>query len=225
MIRGATCAMAVFAHPDDAELLCFGLLQRLAGEGVRVVILIVSDGSRGVAVGDAGNERLAQIRMRETCAALSGIGAEIRSLDEPDGRITATGEVISAIEAQFMEVRPDLVITHHLDTLGSDHQDHSTVARMVRNICMRKPFVMTLLSAEPLQPFTDFRPTLFVDITDHLKDKVAVLAHHTSQAGRAYLTEEFHRIRGGRWMQLVGAAPTEQPRVFEAFAIERAVWV
>jgi len=216
--------MAIFAHPDDAELLCFGLLRRLVGEGVRVVILIVSDGSRGVAVGHAGDERLAQIRMRETRAALAGIGAEIRSLSEPDGRITATGEVISAIEAQLMEVRPDLVVTHHLDTLGTDHQDHSAVARAVRNICMRKPFVVTLLSAEPLQPFTDFRPTLFVDITDHLQDKVAALAHHTSQAGRAYLTEEFHRIRGARWMQLAGTTLTEQPKVFETFAIEQAVW-
>lgn len=225
MIQGVSCAMAVFAHPDDVELLCFGLLQRLAGEGAHIVVLIVSDGSRGVAVGDAGEEGLAQIRMRETRAALAGLDAEILSLDEPDGRIIVTGEVISAIETQIMEVRPDLVVTHHLDTIGSDHQDHAAVACMVRNICMRKQFVTTLLSAEPLQPFTDFRPTLFVDITDHLHEKVEALGHHTSQAGRAYLTEEFHRIRGARWMQLVGTALTEQPRVFETFAVEQAVWV
>lgn len=225
MFSEPSCVMAVFAHPDDAELLCYGLLQRLVGKGARVVVLIVSDGSRGVAVGDQGEDGLALIRMCETRAAFAGLGAEVRSLGAADGSIAATGELISGIEAHLMEVRPDLVVTHHLDKFGFDHQDHIAVARAVRNICIRKPFVATLLSAEPLQPFSDFRPTLFVDITEHLENKIAALAHHASQAGRSYLTEDFHRTRGARWMQLVGTAPTVQTRVFETFAVEKAVLV
>ena len=123
-----------------------------------------------------------------------------------------------------MNVQPEVVVTHYLDKIGADHQDHIAVASIVRNICMRKPFVTTLLGAEPLQPFTDFRPSFFVDITEQLPEKIEALELHASQNGRAYLTEDFHRTRGSRWGPLVKTAPVEQPRVFETFSIEQMVW-
>lgn len=39
--------LAVFAHPDDAELTCFGTLGVLHSRGYRVLVGIVTDGTAG----------------------------------------------------------------------------------------------------------------------------------------------------------------------------------
>jgi LmbE family N-acetylglucosaminyl deacetylase len=213
--------LAIFAHPDDAELLCFGLLMKLAAMSVSVKVLIVSDGARGVAVGEDAQAELARVRMDETRAALSPVTQDVETLSFPDGGLRLDGETVSAIEASIQRTQPDLVVTHFCDPSGTDHHDHGIVAAAVRNICYRKSYVKTLLSCEPLQPFTDFVPTLFVNIVSQFDSKCAALALHASQGGRAYLTEGFHRARGERWAGLARAGL--MGAVFEAFRVEKMV--
>ncbi|MEP3345023.1 MAG: PIG-L family deacetylase [Litoreibacter sp.] len=217
-------AMMIFAHPDDAELLSFGLMRRIFLSGGNIDVLIVSDGSSGIAVGESALDQLPLVRMQETRNALRNIARDVTTLALPDGKITPDGDTVRVIEAAIVDKRPDLVVTHHLDGTGTDHQDHRAVASAVRNICFRKPFVTTILSVEPLQPFTDFKPTCFVDITDHLDEKCEALKHHVSQAGRAYLDKAFHSARGLRWSSLVATKPSHDDRVFETYAIEKTVW-
>jgi len=215
-------ALAIFAHPDDAELLSFGLLKRLSAAGVAVSILIVTDGSRGVSAGHQPPSDLPVIRMKETRAALAGITRDVQALALPDGKVIKDGDTVTAIEKVVLDRRPDLVVTHYLDPNGIDHQDHRAIAAAVRNICFRKPFVRTLLSCEPLQPYTDFVPNVFIDISACFAEKCEAIATHQSQNGRVYLSEEFHQTRCLRWAGLM-AGEDGRRSLFEAYRLEKMV--
>ena len=49
-------AMVVVAHPDDAEFGCSGTVVRWCKEGMEVVYVIVTDGSKGSEQSRAGSE-------------------------------------------------------------------------------------------------------------------------------------------------------------------------
>ena len=46
--------LAAFAHPDDAELTCFGTLGLLQSRGYRVLVGIITDGTAGLPCSTSG---------------------------------------------------------------------------------------------------------------------------------------------------------------------------
>lgn len=222
-IWNADRAMAVFAHPDDAELHCYGMLKTLSLAGVAVKVLILTNGDRGVAVGKKAPRGLPATRMQETRAALAGVTDDVQTLSLPDGHLNLDGETMTAIETEFLRYGPDLVISHYHDRTGADHHDHRVTGAAVHNISYRKPFVRSLLTCEPVRPHTDFIPTMFVDITAHFVEKCSAIAMHKSQAGRVYLTEDYHRVRASRWVGLTHGHDAQAPVLYEAFRSEKLV--
>jgi|SRR6185437_16707925 N-acetylglucosamine malate deacetylase 1 len=215
--------LAIFAHPDDAELICYGTLRKFATGNSDVKVLILTNGSNGFSVSGQVHPQLPAIRRDETIAALRQVTSSIQFCDFPDGSLIGSADLIGAIETVVNDGRPDLVITHFADRTGVDHQDHSAVARSVRNVCFRKPFVRCLLSGEPIQPYTDFQPNVFVDITPHFEEKCGALVRHRSQAGRQYLERTFHEARSTRWASLANPDPPVGTRYFESFRLEKLV--
>ena len=61
-------ALAVFAHPDDAEISCFGLLSKLRRDGWRIAMMVVTRGENGADVASWD-------RMNEARKAAESIGA------------------------------------------------------------------------------------------------------------------------------------------------------
>jgi LmbE family N-acetylglucosaminyl deacetylase len=215
--------LAVFAHPDDAELICYGTLRKFATQNSVVKVLIMTNGSNGFSVSGQANPQLPALRRDETIAALQQVTSSIRFCDFPDGNLISNADLIGAIETAINDEQPELVVSHFADRTGVDHQDHSAVARSVRNVCFRKPFVRCLLSGEPIQPYTDFQPNVFVDITPHFDEKCGALVRHRSQAGRHYLERAFHEARSTRWASLANPEPSAGARYFESFRLEKLV--
>lgn len=147
--------LAVFAHPDD-EILVAPLLSAYARRGVRVHLVIVTDGEKGVTAhaGIPGGPPLAKARAEEarcSCAALGiepptllgfkdgelgqvGIpaveGAE-RSSSPPPGRHLA--DVRDRIAKAMAEIRPDAVITFGPEG-AYGHADHRLVGALVTEL-------------------------------------------------------------------------------------------
>lgn len=159
--------------------------------------------------------------MHETRTALAGITQDILTLSLPDGRLTVDSGTMTAVETLLLQHGPDMVISHYMDTTGTDHNDHRVVGTVVRNVCYRKPFVKTFLSCEPLRPHTDFMANLFVDISDLFGEKCAAIGLHESQIDRFYLSEAYHRVRGSRWFELADA--DNSPAIYEAYRLEKMV--
>ncbi len=174
--------LAVFAHPDDAELLCGGALARSVDRGERVGIL---DLTRG----ELGSRGTAEIRAREAEAARKVLGVHLRRNAElPDGRVEDSHVARRAVAGLFRELRPRILVTHWLE---GRHPDHRAAARLVTSAAFLSGLRNLEAPGEPFRPVRilhalAFRedtpaPTYVVDVTDTVDRKMEALACYASQ--------------------------------------------
>src|SRR5918998_478555 len=116
-------ALAVFSHPDDAELTAAGTLLKLKSLGYRTGVLDMTRGemgTRGTAEGRAEEAREAARIMR--------LDARL-NLEQPDGHVFVTDEARRALVRVLRRTRPRVLFTSHWD---DPHPDHAATARLVR---------------------------------------------------------------------------------------------
>ena len=78
-------ALAVFAHPDDAEICAGGTLAKWAAAGREVHLLVLTNGDRGSSDPSVWREQLAATRKAESEAAGELLGlASVRVLSIHD---------------------------------------------------------------------------------------------------------------------------------------------
>jgi len=180
--------LAVGAHPDDLEILCGGTLARYVQEGHEVVMCNATLGNRGSFVHTS--EEIARIRGQEAQRAAELAGAEHATLGLSDGEVLASDPAQRRLVVDLVrEVRPELIITH---SPGDYMTDHNEVSKLVFDAS----FVATLPLFETGKPnhpvvtpiyFMEtvsglgFSPTEFVDISDVMETKVAMLEAHDTQ--------------------------------------------
>lgn len=208
----------VVAHPDDVEIGCFGTL---AAIDAPIHILILTDGELGVAIGDAGQENLGEIRRRESTKALAQLNCEIEFGGLKDGQVQSGRETILVIERFLKRISPDLLITHPSGN-SADHQDHIACAAATLNCAYRIASVRTIWYFEPIRYRPqDWAPNVFVEISAHLEAKVQALATHDSQQGRFYLTGDWVRHRARQNALLARSGAFEAGEAYEAFTLGR----
>ena len=174
--------LAIFPHPDDAELGCGGTLAKVAGAGHRVGIV---DLARGEMASRGSVER----RAEEALRAATVLGVSIReNVGLPDARLRndpATREQLALVIRRF---RPRVVIAPALE---GRHPDHRVAAQLVRDAC----FVAGLAKVAPniakhrplkilhcLTHRQDFvRPTFVVDVTAEFERKLEAIRCYESQ--------------------------------------------
>ncbi|MFE6052813.1 PIG-L deacetylase family protein [Kitasatospora sp. NPDC056446] len=210
--------VAVVAHPDDAELMCYGTLRRYREHGAAVTVVVVTTGVNGVSLADRdrGVSLTDQERAAESAASYDGSGIDLLLLGFTDGALVPDRQLVSGIEAELVRLGCTVLITHSLHA-GPDHQDHLAVAQAAVNAATRVGTCTTILHGQPHAPRGDFHPTVLVDITDLLPDKVKALSEHQSQAGRWYLGGEYTRHRAADAGWTLAPARAADGHRFEAF--------
>jgi bacillithiol biosynthesis deacetylase BshB1 len=117
-------ALAIGAHPDDAEFGAAGTLLCLAALGYRTGIL---DMTRG----EMGTRGTPAERAAEAEAAAGVLGLAVREcLDLGDGFLRDTDIARVTLVRAFRLLRPRLVFTHYWD---EPHPDHVATASLVRH--------------------------------------------------------------------------------------------
>lgn len=190
--QGRRTALTIFAHPDDAEISCFGLLAKLRKQGWRVVVLIVTRGENGANPAEWD-------RRTEARAAADLVGAELVFGDFPDGHVERNSELIHWLEAVLNDLRPDVIVTHHIGDSRTAHQDHVAVEASVQIAVRRAEWTPTLLLAEGPEQDSGFRPNWFVDISDEFDTKLRAIGLHLSQGQKYYMQPDYHALRSRRW--------------------------
>ena len=180
--------LAVGAHPDDLEILCGGTLTRYVREGHEVVMCHATRGDRGSFV--HSREEIAEIRGRESRRAAEIAGAEHATLGFSDGEILASDpEQRRALVDLVREVRPDAIITHFPDDYMSDHNE---ISKLVFDCSFHATLPLFETGKPPHELVTPifymdtvmgigFLPTEYVDVTETIETKVAMLEAHESQ--------------------------------------------
>ena len=196
-------ALAILAHPDDAEFLCAGTLIRLRREcGFEIHIATMTAGDCGSA--ELPPDEIAALRRAEGRAAATSIGAAYHCLEVLDLRVQYCDDQLEKVCRLLDAVRPQLVFTHSPDDY---HLDHEQTSRLVRAATFAAPIanflhrpghveahrpldaIPHLYYCDPLEGKDLFgrpvSPTFTVDIGGSIEAKAEMLAFHESQ--RAWL--------------------------------------
>lgn len=193
-------ALAVLAHPDDAEFLCAGTLIRLHQEhGWAIHVATMTAGDCGSA--EHGPEEIARIRRAEGQAAAAAIGGTYHCLEERDLLVIYNEPALVKVTQLLNAVRPQVVFTHSPDDY---HLDHEQTSKIVRGATFAAPIpnflhgrhthppldhIPHLYYCDPLEGTDAFGrpivPAFRIDISTVMADKARMLACHESQ--RAWL--------------------------------------
>lgn len=212
-------AMAIFAHPDDAELTCFGTLALLRSLGYQIIVAIVTDGLEAVNGGGVSD------RIEEAEEASQMMGFRLIRGGLPDGDLHFGNTLIKQVERWFGEFDPAIIITHYLDPDHVDHQDHFVLSHAVLNVAQRMPKFDLLLEAEPSRGSRSFAPNLFVNVSRFAAEKEAAIACHRSQTHKHYFRRQHVDLRSRWWAEASGAhafCGADEELAMEAFRIVRS---
>jgi LmbE family N-acetylglucosaminyl deacetylase len=196
-------ALAVLAHPDDAEFLCAGTLLRLHREhGWAVHVATMTAGDCGST--EHGPDEIAAIRKAEGEAACRAVGFAYHCVGELDMRVVFGVPTTERVTRLLNAVRPDAVFTHSPEDYHLDHEQTSHVVRAatfaapIPNYLHRPGHteahpplgrIPHLFYCDPLEGKDQFGrpipPAIRVDISPVIDAKGDMLACHESQ--RAWL--------------------------------------
>src|SRR5205823_8453535 len=109
--RGPERVLAVFTHPDDAEIGAGATLAKWAAGGRDVTLVVVSDGAKGSQDPSRDREGLVRLRRDETRAGAARLGvAGVEFLDVVDGEVENTPELRADLARVIRRVRPRIVV-------------------------------------------------------------------------------------------------------------------
>lgn len=190
-------ALALFAHPDDAEYMCGGTVASWTGEGTEVHYVIVTDGSAGSNEPGAVRAEISKVRKREQKAAAKVLGvSSVTFLDFPDGMLEVNLESRKAVTGQVRRLRPEVLVAPDPSRLWFgrqyiNHADHRAAGELALCAVMpdapSRPQFPELLD-EGLEPYeiphlwlATEEPDTYVDITKTMDLKLEALTKHRSQ--------------------------------------------
>ncbi len=158
--------------------------------------LTIANGSCGTT--QYGRDEIIRIRRDEARAAAASIGAVFHESLTDDLAIFYEPGLLARVAAVMREVAPEIVLTHSPVDYMEDHQNAARLAvtaafaRGMPNYPTDPPQPavtgdVTVYHAQPygnVDPLRQpVRPDFYVDITDVIDVKQAMLAHHRSQQG------------------------------------------
>ena len=230
--KGVETVLVITAHPDDVDFGAAGTVAVMTKKGVDVVYCIVTDGDAGGSDRSTTREQRGELRRKEQTDAAKqvGVGAVI-FLGHEDGKVVADLALRRDLSRVIRQVKPDRVICQspelNLDRIYASHPDHLAAGQAAISAVYpdaRNPFAFPELLEEGLEPHSVpevwvmamNNPTVAVDTTNVLDQKLAALRSHDSQIGDGEHIEELLTTWG---RQIGKAAGLKKKRTAEAFRI------
>lgn len=225
--------LAVFAHPDDAEICAGGAMAKWAATGREVHLLILTNGDRGSGDPTASREELAATRRRETEAAVEVLGlASARVLSTHDGELENTSILREAVTRRIREVRAETVVSCDptavfFENRYYNHSDHRTAGWIALDSCFPgsgNPHFFSEQLGEGLKTQDVFdvwlgwsnEPNRTEDVTGFFDVKIQALARHASQLTEGIrFFDEFLRKDAVRAGETIGVEHAEEFRVLD----------
>jgi bacillithiol biosynthesis deacetylase BshB1 len=224
--------LAVFSHPDDAELSVGGTLLKLKSLGYRTG---VCDMTRG----EMGTRGTVEIRAQEAIEAARLLNLDVRvNLEQPDGHVAATEVARVALVRVLRTHKPKVLLTTHEDDPHPDHANTSIIVRQAARLAsmgrydeesglapVPMPAIMHSLFSRRVVP------SFVVDVSDFVAGKMAAIRAHASQfykesskepqtriSERGFLAEI--EVRMGYFGSLIGVEAGEPFFVREALNVD-----
>jgi len=172
---GQRSVLAVYAHPDDAEIWAGGTLlaHRAAGDHTAVCIMTHGD----------------TLRAPEARRGAESLGARLHHLSFADRALRADARAIEAVAAVLRQERPQIILTHWQD---DSHPDHLATWAAVRAAILLAEVEGTLQALLWSDTYNGqgtggtFEPDCLIDVSPHWEGKLEALSAHQSQRPEQY---------------------------------------
>src|SRR3989338_3970356 len=188
-VHSPQSVLIVAAHPDDETLGCGATTAKHVVMGDRVTTLILGEGILARRVDKERRDLLAAL-WEDAKAANEILGVHRLVLkDLPDNKLNAIPmlDIVHMIEEVVAEVRPSIIYTHHH---GDANIDHATIAKAMQAVC--RPMAQTTIdqvyafeipssSEWNFQHGLQFRPNVFVDVTETIATKIRAMERYRSE--------------------------------------------
>ena len=192
--------MVVIAHADDAEWGCSGTVAKWCKDGMEVVYVLCTDGSKGSSDPRITSGELIEIRHQEQLAAAKVLGVKkVVFLGYEDSMLQPTLELRRDITRQIRKYRPDILIcpspVRSISGRHFGHPDHMAAGEATLAAVFpaaRDRLTFPELLAEGLEPHK-VREVLvtgnrdeankWIDVSDTIEVAVEALKQHASQIG------------------------------------------
>ncbi|HEX7265110.1 MAG TPA: PIG-L deacetylase family protein [Candidatus Dormibacteraeota bacterium] len=184
-------ALCIVAHPDDIEFYCGGVVLKMTTRGVLVDFVLATSGDKGARDVSKSRAKVARIREREQEAAAYVMGVKrVAFLRHPDAELTEDLELREELVREIRMSKPDVLLTFDPNVGYRFHPDHRVVGRVALDAawpCARD--ALTFPKAGPPHEtkeawcFGGTQPTLEVDVSDVLEEKIEARLAHASQTG------------------------------------------
>jgi N-acetylglucosamine malate deacetylase 1 len=187
--------LAVFAHPDDAELTMAGTLLKLKSLGYRTGVL---DMTRG----EMGTRGTPEIRAKESLDAARVLGLDARlNLEQPDGHISVNEDTRRAMVRVLRARAPKVLFTSHWDDPHPDHAATSRVVRAAARLATMRRYDedagLTAIKMPAIAHAVYSRltiPSFIVDVSEFAESKMNAIGAYASQFYSAQSKEPATRI-------------------------------
>ena len=215
--------LAVYAHPDDADVGCGGTLARWAKAGSAVHLVVCTDGGKGTTDPDVVPARLAVERAGEleVSSALIGLSS-VDNLGFPDGELDDSDDFRRTLVQRVRALRPDVVCGHDPTAIffGRDyfnHRDHRVAgAALLDAVAPASALPHYFPDTGPAHRVSEvllsgtLEPDEWVDVTDTIEIKAAAVeCHRTQFAGQGGWAGEAVRRRAAEEGRRVGVGYAE----------------
>lgn len=189
-------AMAIFAHPDDADFTVAGTIAKWASGGCGVTLALLTSGNVGTHDRAFTREALARAREAEQREAAGILGVkEVLFLGRDDCELQPTLDVRRDLVREIRRVRPEVVIcgdpqSWFFEDRYINHPDHRAAGAAALD-AVSPCAEMELLWPEAGPPHKvravfvtmTLAPDVWVDITGTIETKIRALRSHASQMG------------------------------------------
>ena len=224
--------LAVFSHPDDAELSVSGTLLKLKSYGYRTGVCDVTKG-------EMGTRGTPEIREKEALDAARILKLDVRvNLEQPDGHVWPSETARTSLVRVIIQYNPKVLLTTHEDDPHPDHANTSIIVRQAARLAtmvrydeesglpaVQMPAIMHSLFSRRIVP------SFVVDVSAFVDEKMSAIRAYKSQffdvasqepatriSVRGFLEEIELRMR--YFGSLIGVAAGEPFYVREALNVD-----
>lgn len=186
--------LAVYAHPDDADVAAGGTMARWARAGAQVHLVVCTDGGRGTTDATVSGSELVRRRAAELDAAAAVIGLRSHHvLGLSDGDLDDGPELRGELVAWVRRLKPRAVLGHDPTAVffGQDyfnHRDHRAAGwALLDAVAPAAALPHYFPEAGPAhRPAVVYlsgtlEPDVWVDISESVEDKARAVECHRSQ--------------------------------------------
>jgi LmbE family N-acetylglucosaminyl deacetylase len=166
-------AVVLSPHCDDDVIGLGGTMHRHALNGDLITVVYFTGGTLKAGEIDATEMACRKDEARKA-AGILGL-SELIFLDQQEGRLKSSKQLLDQLDQIFRKVRPEVI---YLPWLLDNHVDHRAVNQIFWHSCRRWRGTCTVYAYEV---WTPLMPNRVIDITDHAEIKKKALSQYTSQ--------------------------------------------